>query len=103
MITTTMNSKPRRLLVGIACLSLLQTSSLLADEVSFQRDVAPILEERCWYCHGEDEQESGLRLDLRARMLRGGDSGLSAVVPGKPDKSYLVEVIKHVEVFRFSQ
>ena len=68
-----------------------------AEDIDFKRDIAPILEERCWFCHGEDEQESGLRLDRRARMLRGGDSGLPAVVPGKPDKSYLVELINHVD------
>jgi hypothetical protein len=70
---------------------------LQADDVDFKRDVAPILEGRCWSCHGEDEQESGLRLDLRATMLRGGDSGLSAVVPGKPEKSYLIDVVKHLD------
>jgi hypothetical protein len=68
-----------------------------ADEIDFERDIAPIFEDRCWYCHGEDEQESELRLDLRSRMLRGGNSGLSAVVPGKPEKSYLIEVINHVD------
>ncbi|MEO1617610.1 MAG: PSD1 and planctomycete cytochrome C domain-containing protein [Planctomycetota bacterium] len=68
-----------------------------AEEVDFKRDIAPILEERCWHCHGEDEQESGLRLDLRARMLSGGDSGLTALVPGKPEKSYLLDVIKHLD------
>ena len=68
-----------------------------ADKIDFEKQIAPILEERCWYCHGEDEQESGLRLDTRPSMLRGGDSGLSAVVPGKPDKSYLIEVIKHLD------
>lgn len=70
-------------------------SVVVADDVDFQRDIAPILEERCWYCHSEDEQESNLRLDLRHRMLKGGDSGLSAVVPGKPEKSYLIELITH--------
>ena len=75
----------------------LQVSLLQAADVDFERDIAPILEERCWHCHNEDEAESGLRLDLRPRMLRGGDSGLSAVVPGKPEKSYLIEVINHVE------
>ena len=66
-------------------------------EVDFESQISPILEEHCWHCHGEDEAESGLRLDLRARMLRGGDSGLAAVVPGNPEKSYLVEVINHVD------
>ncbi|MGI9472862.1 MAG: DUF1553 domain-containing protein [Rubripirellula sp.] len=68
-----------------------------AEDIDFEADVAPILEERCWYCHGEDEQESGLRLDLRANTVRGGDSGLSAIVPGAPEKSYMIEVINHVD------
>jgi hypothetical protein len=68
-----------------------------SQNIDFEKEIAPILEERCWHCHGEDEQESGLRLDLRSHMLRGGDSGLSAVVAGQPDKSYLIEVINHVD------
>ncbi len=68
-----------------------------AQEVDFVSQIAPILEERCWSCHGEDEQESGLRLDLRGRMLRGGDSGLAALVPKKPESSYLLEVVKHLD------
>ena len=83
--------------VAIVFILFFSENSSRADEIEFERDIAPILEERCWYCHGEDEQESGLRLDLRPRMLRGGDSGLSAVVPGKPEKSYLVEAINHVD------
>lgn len=80
-----------------AVMLTLSTTSLFAEDIDFEKDIAPILEERCWYCHGEDEQESGLRLDLRPRMLRGGDSGLAALVPGQPDKSYLIEVINHVD------
>ena len=77
--------------------TLLAPQQLAAQAVDFEQNVAPILDQRCWYCHGEDEQEAGLRLDSRAKMLQGGDSGLAAVVPGKPDKSYLIEVIKHLD------
>ncbi|MEQ8836707.1 MAG: PSD1 and planctomycete cytochrome C domain-containing protein [Lacipirellulaceae bacterium] len=87
-----------------SCLFLLITGALLAprvrsaaEEVDFLTDIAPILETRCWYCHGEDEQESGLRLDRRVNMLTGGDSGLAAIVPGEPEKSYLIELINHVD------
>lgn len=88
--------------VKYTCLLLTATALLLpqqlrAEKIDFARDVAPILEERCWHCHGADEQESGLRLDRRVRMLRGGDSGLPAIVPGKAEKSYLVEVINHTD------
>jgi hypothetical protein len=86
----------QRLLTTVVLTVLLPLQSR-AEDVDFKRNIAPILEERCWYCHGEDEQESNLRLDLRPRMLRGGDSGLSAVEPGKPESSYLIELINHAD------
>ena len=89
-----MNFKSR---LSIAIVSLATGGLLQAQQVDFVRDIQPIFEERCWHCHGEDEQESGLRLDLRPGMLRGGDSGLAAVVPGKPEKSYLIDVVKHLD------
>ncbi|MEC9094732.1 MAG: PSD1 and planctomycete cytochrome C domain-containing protein [Planctomycetota bacterium] len=70
---------------------------VVADEIQFARDIQPILEKRCWDCHGEDQQESGLRLDLRANLLTGGDSGVAAMVPGEPGKSYLVDLISHLD------
>lgn len=82
---------------GLAVALLSTPVAAPADDIDFKRDIAPILEERCWYCHGEDEQESGLRLDLRPNMLRGGDSGLAAVVEGDALKSYMIEVINHVD------
>ncbi len=77
--------------------SILIMQCVRAQTVDFERDVAPILDEKCAHCHGEDEQESGLRLDLRHKMIKGGDSGLAAVVPGKPEKSYLIELIRHAD------
>ncbi len=81
----------------IIALLAFNSQPLFANEVDFDRDIAPIFEERCTYCHGEDEQESGLRLDQRPWMLKGGDSGLPAIVPGHPEKSYLIEVVKHLD------
>lgn len=86
----------RKVLI-IGCVVSAVWSPARGEDIDFERDIAPILEENCWYCHGADEQESGLRLDFRPRLLRGGDSGQPAVVPGAPDKSYLVEVINHVD------
>lgn len=87
-----------RLLAGwLICICVLIGRSPAGEVVDFERDILPILEDRCLFCHGEDEQESGLRLDARPWMLRGGDSGLSAVVEGEPQKSYLVDVINHVD------
>jgi hypothetical protein len=58
--------------------------------VDFQRDVLPLLQRRCFQCHDGRKHRSGLRLDVRAQALRGGDSGVPAVVPGDSKKSDLI-------------
>ena len=87
----------RFLFVPSLLVASLTTMPLRAADIDFERDVLPILENNCFSCHGEDERESGLRLDRRGYMLRGGDSGLAAMVPGEPDKSLLIEAINHVD------
>lgn len=67
------------------------------EEVDFHRDVLPILEERCLSCHSDADAASGLRLDLRTKMLIGGDSGLPAIRPGDPATSYLLDAVKHLD------
>jgi len=44
-------------------------------KVDFEKDVQPILAQKCYSCHGDDVQQSGLRLDKRQNALRGGDYG----------------------------
>ncbi len=63
----------------------------------FADQVRPILVERCWECHGEEVQESGLRLDSRQSLLAGGSSGKALVSAGKTDESYLWQVLQHTE------
>lgn len=76
---------------------LLSSNALAQNKVDYEKDIRPILQEHCAHCHGPDEQESGLRLDRRVALLKGGDYGQPAIVPGKPEKSYLLEVISHVD------
>lgn len=66
-----------------------------ADESAdfFESKVRPLLLEHCSSCHGPDSQEAGLRLDEGAAAYRGGDSG-PVIVPGKPDLSRLIEVVR---------
>jgi uncharacterized membrane protein len=54
---------------------------------------ALVLETHCYECHGATKQESGLRLDERAAILAGGDSGEPAVVAGRAIASELVRRI----------
>lgn len=60
----------------------------------FESQVRPVLVDRCFNCHGPNKQESGLRLDTRGAALAGGDSG-PVIVPGNPEESQLVSVIRH--------
>ena len=57
----------------------------------------PIFDANCIHCHNEDDAESGLRLDSRQNMLRGGDSGLATIVPGDAGRSYLMDVVNHID------
>lgn len=62
--------------------------------VDFTRDVLPILADNCYRCHNADQRKSGLRLDDAAAAHLGGDSGLPAIVPGKPEESFLVRLLR---------
>ena len=55
--------------------------------VDFEKEILPILQENCLDCHGPDKQKSEFRVDQRAVMLKGGDSGLAGLVPGDPGGS----------------
>ena len=70
-----------------------ETQSPKVKEVFFETKIRPLLAGKCWECHGPQTQESGLRLDQPAAMLRGGHSGRPAVVPGAPEKSRLFLVV----------
>ena len=61
-------------------------------KVDFQKDLKPLFEERCFGCHGEDKQESALRLDHQEGFLKGGDNGPS-IIPGNSAGSILVQVL----------
>ncbi len=67
-----------------------QGSEKQNHEISFAKQVQPILADFCYACHGADakSREAGLRLDIRQDAI---DS--DAIVPGKPDDSELIERI----------
>jgi len=62
--------------------------------VDFEKDILPIFEEHCYSCHGPKKQEGEIRLDRRAHLLRGGDSGIPSVIPGDSAESYLIELLE---------
>lgn len=66
------------------------------EPLRYDRDIKPLLKERCAYCHGALKQEAGLRVDTAELLKKGGDSGL-VVEPGKVEESPLLERISEPE------
>ena len=65
-----------------------------ADAKFFRDEVLPLLKDSCFRCHGAKKQSSGLRLDSREALLKGGQNG-PAIVVRKPDESLLIKVLLH--------
>jgi len=71
-----------------------QIPQTAAAAVDFVRDIQPILSQHCYECHAAKMHEGGLRWDRRASVLKGGDSGEPALVPGQPQKSLLLKLVR---------
>ncbi len=67
-----------------------------ADVEFFERKIRPVLVEQCYSCHSAETKElkGGLRLDTRAGLLHGGESG-PAIVPGKPAEGLLLSALRY--------
>ena len=59
----------------------------------FESNVRPVLSQNCFACHTASKL-GGLQLDTREHLLKGGNSG-PAIVPGDPDRSLLIQVLRH--------
>jgi hypothetical protein len=63
----------------------------------FETRIRPLLASNCFRCHGPKKHKANLRLDSRAGILRGGESG-PAIVPGRPAQSLLVKAINYQDL-----
>ena len=83
--------------ITAACILLIAVQTApAADEksqVGFEKQIRPLLKQHCYDCHSQGAEESGLRVDYGANLIKGGDRG-PAVVPGKRDESLLYLSLK---------
>jgi len=78
-------------LLGLALAAATLGRLAPADDVDFQAEVRPILEARCFECHGPDKQKAGLRFDIRDAALAGSGFGeRPVIVPGDSAASELI-------------
>ncbi|MFI4874644.1 MAG: c-type cytochrome domain-containing protein [Blastopirellula sp. JB062] len=63
------------------------------EKVSFGRDIAPVLVERCVSCHNVQNNGANFSLASFQTLLRGGDSG-APLSPGKPNESLMIQLFK---------
>lgn len=86
--------------VTIFLAGLAASSALAADDAAraatqfFEKEVRPVLVNRCYECHADKKQKGSLRLDNIAFIKKGGDSG-PALVAGDPDKSLIIEAVRY--------
>jgi len=82
---------PARLVAVLALIisgSMTATSASAADQpLEYNRDIRPILADKCFACHGPDSaaRKADLRVDDRAAAI-----DMLAIVPGKPDESEMI-------------
>lgn len=62
--------------------------------ISYYRDVRPLFQQHCQGCHQPAKPQGSFIMTSHADLLKKGDRELPGVVPGQPDKSFLLEQIQ---------
>lgn len=74
----------RSILIVLVCVSAQASTDV------YLKSIKPLLQERCYSCHGALSQKSRLRVDTVAALIKGGSGG-PAIAPGKPDESAILK------------
>lgn len=83
----------------VSCLLLLLSAtwplSALTQRapISYEKQIAPLLAEKCVACHNHTTRQGGLNLESHAAMLNGGKRG-APIVPGNSPESLLVKLLE---------
>jgi mono/diheme cytochrome c family protein len=81
---------PKIFVAQILVLLMSHFVSAADERVDYQKQIKPVLVERCVACHGALQQEAGLRLDTATFAIKGGESG-PAIKPGDIEGSLLLK------------
>src|SRR2546426_9844055 len=74
----------------VSFLLMAPPAGLWADGVDYLKEIKPLLQERCYTCHGALKQKKELRLDTVAAMLKGGSDG-PVIQRGEPGQSLIIK------------
>jgi hypothetical protein len=89
---------------SLACAALNPSAPVLNEKPDaagvdfFEKNIRPVLAQKCYGCHSKEsgKQKGGLSLDTREGIRMGGDSG-HAVMPGDPTESMLMNAIRYTD------
>jgi len=59
------------------------------EAIAYSDIIQPLLQTKCYSCHGKNKQKGKLRMDDTLRLMKGGKDGL-VIKPGNADKSEMV-------------
>ncbi len=89
-------------IVAVSLAALARTHAADAPDAAqlafFEKNIRPVLAEKCYKCHSADAEKvkGGLLLDTREGIREGGDSG-HAVVPGNVAESLLIKALRYTD------
>ena len=85
--------------IFLSVISVSICASRARADLTFERDVRPILKTHCFHCHGEDgKPKGGVDLRLRRFMLKELDEGVHVMAPGQPEQSEILRLVRAGEM-----
>jgi WD40 repeat protein len=78
---------------GSCVIALAVANACAAQSVSFVKEIAPILRDKCLTCHGPDKAKGEYRLDTFELLQKPGGSKNAPIVGGAPERSHLFELL----------
>lgn len=64
-----------------------------SNAVSFRKDIAPLLQQKCVTCHGPEKSKGGYQLHTFAALMKSGESKEAPIVAGSLQRSHLYQLI----------